>query len=547
MPWNHPLTPAGAQLKAGILAIPCTHEPMLDTLPGGVTPDRMEELFYAAKDGANWVVPELRRMIDAHPEYPGFMNFLRTAYLVREQFRQADRVLDDLATRHPDYLFTRIGLAGRVFENNLPPAQALEFLGEDLDLRRLYPDRTMFHESEIRHYHYHVGIYHARTGHPDLTAGVAAALDVLIPDCDAIPHLEREIMMANLERMKRTTTRDRRIRIEVEVPPLPASATAAGLPAFHHPELLALYQYGFDVPAGTLRQLLSLPRATLVPDLVRVLDNAAARTPDFIDGRTADDATTAPLHALHLLAEIGATEALGAVLRWFSQHPDGLQFWLGDIDCQGQLARLCNGSVPQAAEWLKTPGIGTFGKALVTSALAALALTEPGQREAVVAGFNEVLSFMLASPPEDNVVDTRFISLLVSDATELKAPELLPVITRLWEQDLIEEFYCGDLAKITELFQEPPGPPPAKQSIYQAYEEYISYDEDDEEDDDFEDDDDDDDPYDAGEDDGPGWLGAGMAGGGSKLYMLDPPAPEVGRNDPCPCGSGRKYKKCCMK
>ncbi|HUT75007.1 MAG TPA: SEC-C metal-binding domain-containing protein [Armatimonadota bacterium] len=21
--------------------------------------------------------------------------------------------------------------------------------------------------------------------------------------------------------------------------------------------------------------------------------------------------------------------------------------------------------------------------------------------------------------------------------------------------------------------------------------------------------------------------------------------PKVGRNDPCPCGSGRKYKKCC--
>jgi len=24
-----------------------------------------------------------------------------------------------------------------------------------------------------------------------------------------------------------------------------------------------------------------------------------------------------------------------------------------------------------------------------------------------------------------------------------------------------------------------------------------------------------------------------------------PPKPKVGRNDPCPCGSGRKYKKCC--
>jgi uncharacterized protein YecA (UPF0149 family) len=22
--------------------------------------------------------------------------------------------------------------------------------------------------------------------------------------------------------------------------------------------------------------------------------------------------------------------------------------------------------------------------------------------------------------------------------------------------------------------------------------------------------------------------------------------PKIGRNDPCPCGSGRKYKKCCL-
>ena len=31
--------------------------------------------------------------------------------------------------------------------------------------------------------------------------------------------------------------------------------------------------------------------------------------------------------------------------------------------------------------------------------------------------------------------------------------------------------------------------------------------------------------------------------------MLSPPKPiesqKVGRNDPCPCGSGKKYKKCC--
>ena len=25
------------------------------------------------------------------------------------------------------------------------------------------------------------------------------------------------------------------------------------------------------------------------------------------------------------------------------------------------------------------------------------------------------------------------------------------------------------------------------------------------------------------------------------------PLKSVGRNDPCPCGSGKKYKKCCLK
>ena len=30
-------------------------------------------------------------------------------------------------------------------------------------------------------------------------------------------------------------------------------------------------------------------------------------------------------------------------------------------------------------------------------------------------------------------------------------------------------------------------------------------------------------------------------------YVSSPPAPKVGRNDPCPCGSGKKYKKCCLK
>jgi preprotein translocase subunit SecA len=30
-----------------------------------------------------------------------------------------------------------------------------------------------------------------------------------------------------------------------------------------------------------------------------------------------------------------------------------------------------------------------------------------------------------------------------------------------------------------------------------------------------------------------------------KPVLHSPPKKKVGRNDPCPCGSGKKYKKCC--
>jgi preprotein translocase subunit SecA len=49
--------------------------------------------------------------------------------------------------------------------------------------------------------------------------------------------------------------------------------------------------------------------------------------------------------------------------------------------------------------------------------------------------------------------------------------------------------------------------------------------------------------------DADGLVQSDAAPGGGPRPLLDrPPAPnpyaEVGRNDPCPCGSGKKFKKC---
>jgi preprotein translocase subunit SecA len=43
-------------------------------------------------------------------------------------------------------------------------------------------------------------------------------------------------------------------------------------------------------------------------------------------------------------------------------------------------------------------------------------------------------------------------------------------------------------------------------------------------------------------------MEAGVAGSMSREAQkpIKRAAPKVGRNDPCPCGSGKKYKRCCL-
>ena len=42
-------------------------------------------------------------------------------------------------------------------------------------------------------------------------------------------------------------------------------------------------------------------------------------------------------------------------------------------------------------------------------------------------------------------------------------------------------------------------------------------------------------------------LKAEQASGMPKVETVVHEGPRIGRNDPCPCGSGKKYKKCCGK
>src|SRR5690606_14185634 len=136
-----------------------------------------------------------------------------------------------------------------------------------------------------------------------------------------------------------------------------------------------------------IREILDLPRLTLVEDLARVLDDCIVRTPNFMKHDVGEGDDHAAVHALHFLAEIEGYEAVDSFLRFLSIHPDALEFWIGDeLNYDKQISRIIAGDIPRCVEWLKAPAIGGRAKGMLAEAMEYLARRDARYLEPVIMG-----------------------------------------------------------------------------------------------------------------------------------------------------------------
>jgi hypothetical protein len=540
-----PLTPAAEALKDEILAIPRTDEPMMDDVPEVFDIDAMERLHALAVSGSGQAAPELRKLAARYPRFPKLLNYLQVAHIVRDEHRQAEAVLRKLAAEHPDYLFTRIALANKALDKK-QPERAAAALNPSLDLRDLYPGRDFFHISELKNYYYCVARILAQRGEPQLARGVQAALAGIQYDEGADRLITHEIMMANLGSVKQRLEDDNKRRITVRPVPLPTMTVTTPRPVFHHEAISDLYEFGMELPEGWIDSMLALPRETLVRDLIAVLNDCIERTPDFMRHVVGEGEDFAVFHALHLLAEIQGYEACPSLLRLLAMHPQAVDFWLGDAHAYiPQIARIIAGDLPACMAWLRQPGIECRGKGMVTEAMEQIAKSDPARLPEISAGLGDVLAFIIDSPPQDNILDTGYLFILIGTLTELRATEHLPLIRTAYDKDLVELFKVGTFEEVSEDMHKSMAPPKPWLPMARQYEDYL-------------DDEDCDDEVE--EEDYPVFPPARILPPDTTLsapfgkrpadHFLPVPAPVVapivGRNDPCPCGSGRKFKKCCM-
>ncbi len=319
-------------------------------------------------------------------------------------------------------------------------------------------------------------------------------------------------------------------------------------PTFSHPVFEQLYARDYFIDDAVLREILALGPETAVPELLKIanftLDSFLADAligEDWLDNYCF-------FHALYLLHDLHAPEALDVYCRLLRLDSESTEFWFGDElheEMPDLLARAGHTRLPELLATLEDQEMLFQHRLVVTDALARLARTQPALRPAIVAFVQGYLRRIIAHAdqaaqlyPAD--ADTLGYALedylggLLADMQAAGLRELEPEMRELHRLGLVDESIAGGADDINFDMAAPLPPSP---DIFARYQQLRA----------------EPDNYSPFHPDAAG-IALRRAQQEAKhaeyrhaLATQQPRQvlPKIGRNDPCPCGSGQKYKKCC--
>jgi len=225
-----------------------------------------------------------------------------------------------------------------------------------------------------------------------------------------------------------------------------------------------------------------------VPELVRIATDKSLSRGDSESGDV-----WSPLHAWRALAQLGAVEAvkpLLGLLHWIDDNQDD---WVCS-ELPRVLGMLGHAAVPAVTEYLANAANSLGARCAAARALGEVAKRYPEARDVCV----ELLSRHLERYEPVRELNGH----LVSELRELGGIEGLEVIREGFRRRVISCYHAGDLEDIEIAFGV------RQQRTHLRRDELLFA----------------------------PWRGASPP----------PIRQRPGRNDICPCGSGRKYKKCCL-
>lgn len=507
-----------------------TGDPEFLNKKSGITPDlfrQMEDLHHRASKGGDKNIQKLISMIEKYPRVPQLKNYLSVAYVNSGNPAKANEVNHWIIREHPDYLFGRLNLAFEYLYkkqyDKIP-----EVVGNLMEIKDMYPERNCFHLSEITSFNKFAIMYFCAVGNMEAAESRYEIMEELAPGHPDTIEVFPYLLKARLEKATKRMEEEERTRISVSTT-RPACIQRKEEPEFNHSEITWLYENGMAIDREKLKTILSLPYESLVSDLTLVLKDTIYRYEYFRKitkkkKKWQEERMSFPLHAIYLLGELRAEESLSVVLETLRQGEEFLEFWYGDFltgELWEPLFHIGRNRLDLLKDLVLSPHIYAFARSEVASCTSQIALHHPERRQEVVEWFRDIFSSLGKASLDDGLIDSDFLGLAISDALDIRAKELLPEIKRLFELGYVNKGICGDYEKVEKEIRSP-GKKLFKKNllnIFDRYQKIVT-------------------TWNGYEDE--------EKTKGDKNDNL-PAGPKAGRNDPCPCGSGKKYKKCCMK
>jgi hypothetical protein len=270
-------------------------------------------------------------------------------------------------------------------------------------------------------------------------------------------------------------------------------------------------------------------RDEIIPELLLVLEEIA--DPEMAAGLDADGDYMAHLYAMFLLAQFRETRAYPIMLRIALLHGDLLDSLFGDCiteDFGRVFASVCGGDLAGIQSLIENPAVDEWVRGAALAALVTLVAAGIKSREEILSYFAELFHGKLTD--KNDIVWSD----LVVYSTDLYAPELLGEIEKAYEQELVDPSTVGldevrrDLAKGKDWAMEQLANNPHCRLIEDTVKEMEGWA-----------------TFNEKEQRRERAMDAVNQSREESPSGFKRIAPKIGRNDPCPCASGKKYKKCC--
>lgn len=535
----------------------------------------LEDLAYESKESPNRAIPKLKKAIQEYPKIAALKNYLYIAYMLTHQTKKAEEVLAQTLKEHPNYVF---GVSNKLLTiKNRGAIEAYEYLlGKPKDVRELEGYDKPIHISAFKNYQHAAAHYEMLTGKD---AAAVARLETLIEvgvEQEYLDQVAQNLAYLRIYNFSKRLENQKAKEKLVDAPQkVYLEVQNLDTPILINPSLEILYQTTIKgLKEAQQKEILALPRETLIKDLTQIVIDAMRRWSHYEMTQFEDDTHNFLTHALYFLGALKAENSLQVVLDLFRMGHDFVDYWFADW-LEGIIRPVLYDigayQLPELKAFVLEENIDGFFKLHASWVVSQVGLHQPEKRPIVIQWFKEVLTHFLSQSTNENLIDTNYLSWVNTQLIDLRAVDLFSIIKEIWHKGWIQEDIIGDIKEIEEGLKQAPHPSskdPLPQNIHEYYSEiYLQKRVKDpslEELDDF-----------LTKRDTKAeklitkfWSEAMFGGLNNKQitlpnddfyfddeedYYIKPVEtvkrlkPKVGRNAPCPCGSGKKYKKCCLR